>query len=121
MSFAPKKILVPVAPFADEGPELANLAVTTAVDVAKAFGSTLHILAVVPPLMPLGGIDFSGQNYQVLVDAHKAQIKKTEDDLGEPWIQMDRLRSSSAKVRKVRARISSPSPLTAERASKGSF
>jgi nucleotide-binding universal stress UspA family protein len=83
MTFAPKKILVPVAPFADEGPELANLAVTTATDVAKAFGSRLHILAVVPPLMPLGGIDFSGQNYQVLVDAHKAQIKKTEDDLGE--------------------------------------
>lgn len=96
MSFAPKKILVPLAVEQDDELALAREAVDAACDLAKAFDAELVFMHAAPPPVPIVGPDLSGETYRALKGVLEARVQEAEERLTEFEKQADArgLRSS---------------------------
>lgn len=83
MSFAPKKILVPLALEHDDEIALAQEAVAAACDIARAFDAELVLLNAAPPPVPVVGPDLSGETYRALKSVLDARVADAERKLEE--------------------------------------
>jgi nucleotide-binding universal stress UspA family protein len=83
MSFAPKKILVPLAVEQEDELALARDAVDAACDMAQAFGAELLFMHAAPPPVPIVGPDLSGETYRALRGVLEARVADAEQRLGE--------------------------------------
>lgn len=83
MSFAPKKILVPLGVEQEDELELAREAVDAGCDLARAFGAELLLLHAAPPPVPIVGPDLSGETYRALKSVLDARVEDAEKKLEE--------------------------------------
>ncbi len=83
MSFAPKRILVPLAIEHEDELALAREAVDTACDIAKSFDAEIILLHAAAPPVPIVGPDLSGETYRALKSVLDARVEDAEAKLDE--------------------------------------
>lgn len=83
MSFAPKKILVPLALEQEDELELSREAVDAACDIARSFDAELVLVHASPPPIPIVGPDLSGETYRALKSVLDARVEDAAAKLEE--------------------------------------